>query len=264
MGLIQTIKPAAEPLAVAEAREHLNIDGTDSDDQITAMIKAARTYVDTVCRRQLVIATWKLTLDEFPDVIRPSTPPLVSVTSLQYLDSNGDTQSLTEDTDFQVDTASEPGRILPCWGEVWPTTRNDIDAVTLTYVCGYATPFSANATTDICTWSGRNPTDGDSYVLTNSGGDLPAGLSANTMYYVRDASGATCKWAATAGGSAIDLTDAGTGTHFVGAIPENALAAIKLMLGDMYEHRDAQTEVKVVPNVTVDRLLWSARFVEAG
>lgn len=51
--------------------------------------------------------------------------------------------------------------------------------------------------------------------LFNDGGSLPAGLSADTDYYVVSASGSTFKLAATRGGAAINITDAGTGTHYV-------------------------------------------------
>lgn len=42
---------------------------------------------------------------------------------------------------------------------------------------------------------------------------LPAGLAASTPYYIRDVTATTCKLALTPGGAAIDITDAGTGTH---------------------------------------------------
>lgn len=49
--------------------------------------------------------------------------------------------------------------------------------------------------------------------LANYGGALPAPLVANTPYFVKTASAGVYTLAATAGGSAIDLTDAGTGRH---------------------------------------------------
>jgi len=49
-------------------------------------------------------------------------------------------------------------------------------------------------------------------VFAEGAGTLPTGLSANTTYYVRSASGSTLKFATTAGGSAIAYTDAGSGT----------------------------------------------------
>lgn len=54
--------------------------------------------------------------------------------------------------------------------------------------------------------------DGDPIRLTTTG-TLPSGFAINTTYYVRDASGESFKLAATLGGAAIPLTDAGSGYH---------------------------------------------------
>lgn len=76
------------------------------------------------------------------------------------------------------------------------------------------TAFTADPGTDFITSAAHGLSDGDAIVLTNSGGGLPAGLSANTFYYVRDKTTDTFKVATTIGGSAIDITTAGTGTHY--------------------------------------------------
>ncbi|MCB1091757.1 MAG: hypothetical protein KDL87_09515, partial [Verrucomicrobiae bacterium] len=59
-----------------------------------------------------------------------------------------------------------------------------------------------------------NLIDGDTFVLTTDG-TLPGGLSANTIYYVRDMdlNNNRFRVAATRGGAAIDILDAGTGNH---------------------------------------------------
>lgn len=55
--------------------------------------------------------------------------------------------------------------------------------------------------------------NGDSVVLTSTG-TLPSPLTEGTVYYVRDVvPGVSYKLAETKGGPAIDITDAGTGTH---------------------------------------------------
>lgn len=84
--------------------------------------------------------------------------------------------------------------------------------------------FTANATGDtIIVANGTAPANGTAILVTSSGGDVPAPLTLSdtgpqgslTAYYVRDrdANGQTFKLAATSGGSAIDLTGNGTGTH---------------------------------------------------
>lgn len=79
--------------------------------------------------------------------------------------------------------------------------------------------FTAVAATDLITKVAHGYSTGDRVQLTNSGGALPAGLSAATTYYVIRVSADTFKLAtsdtlATAG-TAVDLTGAGTGTHSV-------------------------------------------------
>jgi len=68
------------------------------------------------------------------------------------------------------------------------------------------------ATSDVVTFATLTPIDGMKVQVASST-TLPAGLSASTTYYTRDSSGSTCKLAATLGGSAIDITSTGTGTH---------------------------------------------------
>ena len=68
------------------------------------------------------------------------------------------------------------------------------------------------ATTDIITDVAHGLLDGDIVVLTTTD-TLPAGLSLETNYYVRDKADDTFKVALTSGGTAVDITDTGAGTH---------------------------------------------------
>jgi uncharacterized phiE125 gp8 family phage protein len=263
----QTIAPHAEPLALQEVKDHLRIDGDLEDAHLTALISAARGWVEGFWGRQLVASTFKLTLDAFPaenGAIVLLNPPLIGVTSITYVDTAGSTQTLST-SDYTVDTESEPGRVVPAYNEDWPDTREQINAVAITYTAGYAASFTAVAATDVCTISGRTLADGDVVRVSNSGGALPVGLSVNTDYYVRDYASQTFKLAASSGGSAINLTDAGTGTNFVGVVPAKAIQAMKLLIGHSYENREA---VAVEQGVTVSKipmavesLLWQDRIV---
>lgn len=72
--------------------------------------------------------------------------------------------------------------------------------------------FTGIASTDVLTIPGYTPVDTTRVVLkTVRGSTLPTGLSADTIYFIRDSSGATCKLATTSGGTAIDLTADGAG-----------------------------------------------------
>lgn len=82
------------------------------------------------------------------------------------------------------------------------------------YERGSASTFTANASTDTLTASDHQLADGARVRLTTTG-TLPAGLSTGTDYYVIERTGDTFQLAATEGGSAIDVTDTGSGTHTV-------------------------------------------------
>lgn len=69
------------------------------------------------------------------------------------------------------------------------------------------------ATTDILTSILHGLTDGD-IIFFSTTNTLPTGLTVNTPYYVRDATGNTFKVALTSGGVAVDITSTGTGTHY--------------------------------------------------
>lgn len=72
--------------------------------------------------------------------------------------------------------------------------------------------FVATATDDVFTSAGHGYSDGMSVALLAPGtGSLPSGVSADTIYYVRDAATNTFKLAASPGGAAINLTVDGAG-----------------------------------------------------
>lgn len=140
MALSLVTAPTSEPVGLAEIKDHLRIDGDAEDNLLNVCIRAARIYAETYLRRQLVTATWRLTLDCFPCwTIEVPLPPLVSVATLTYLDTGGVSTVLTENTHFIKDIYSEPGRITPAYGTNWPATRGVLNSVTLTYVAGYGT-----------------------------------------------------------------------------------------------------------------------------
>ncbi len=259
MQLIQTIAPTAEPVAASVLRDHCSITGTDHDTALAAFGQAARRYVELFTQRQLVAAMWQLRLDRYwSGSLWLPYPPLLAVTSVQYVDTDGNTQTETASV-YDVDANGLVGRVMLGYSQSWSSPRSHPNAVIVTFRAGFAIPFTAVAGTDVLTWSGHTPTDGERVRLSNSGGALPAGLSTLTDYFVIEADGSTCKLSTTSGGSKVDITDAGTGTHFVGVVPEPIVQAMKLLVGHWFEHRKGVSDVgtpKEVP-LAVKSLLWS-------
>jgi len=131
-----------EPVSTEEARKHLNITHTDDDAYIDVAIAAAVRWAQKYTSRQFINATYKLRLLGFPREIRLPKPPLSSVTSITYIDTDGTSQTLAS-TVYQTDQYTEPARICEAYGQSWPSTRPDIyNAVTVTYVAGYGSTGS--------------------------------------------------------------------------------------------------------------------------
>lgn len=88
----------------------------------------------------------------------------------------------------------------------------DNQKVTLPLVIAAIT-VTATAATDKINAAGHGLSDGTpGYVETT--GTLPGGLLADTIYYLRDAATNDFKLSTTVGGSVVDITTAGTGTHY--------------------------------------------------
>jgi uncharacterized phiE125 gp8 family phage protein len=139
MGLVLITPPAEEPVSLAEAKLHLRVDVSDDDALINGLIQAARERAEDILRRALITQTWELTLDQFPsgDEIELPFPPLQSVASIKYTNSNGD-ESVFSSDDYIVDTAEEPGKVVLAYGSTWPSvTLYPTGAVAVRYVAGY-------------------------------------------------------------------------------------------------------------------------------
>ena len=65
--------------------------------------------------------------------------PLVSVTSITYVDIEGNPQTL-DPAKYRTSTAG--GTVEPAYNESWPSTRWLSDAVTFTYVAGHGSALT--------------------------------------------------------------------------------------------------------------------------
>ncbi len=135
----QTVAPTAEPLDIEEAKLHLRVTSDKENNLIAMLIKAARGAAESYTYRQLVTATFEWKLDRFPwnsEVLRPPSPPLITVGSITYVDQAGALQTFAS-SDYAVDTHSAPGRISLAHNVSWPDTRDIENSVTVTYNAGY-------------------------------------------------------------------------------------------------------------------------------
>lgn len=132
--------PSVEPITLADAKEHLRIEHDADNAFITTLIIVAREYIEKIAWRALVSQTWETLFCEFPisDYMVLPKGPLQSVTSVQYIDTLGATQTLDTSV-YEVDTKSKCGRVILKHMQGWPSYQLRWNAVTVTYVAGYGT-----------------------------------------------------------------------------------------------------------------------------
>lgn len=174
MSLVLVTPPSVEPLTAAEARARLNIGSEVTDAVLNAFISAARLMIDGAdgwLGRALVTQTWDLVLDHFegwnlprergfyggsyaygggassdygydPQRLRQyrhgiiiPLPPLQSVTSVKYIDTDGSEQTLDPVT-YVVEKGT-PSHIVLATGKTWPAVSTQPGSVVIRFVAGY-------------------------------------------------------------------------------------------------------------------------------
>ncbi len=98
--ITRVTQPAAEPLTLTDAKEHLReyLDGSVHDDVIAAFISAAREHAEIYCGRSWALATFAMRLDEFPCGAIELPPDVTAITSISYTTSSGDTATVASNT----------------------------------------------------------------------------------------------------------------------------------------------------------------------
>lgn len=139
--------PSVEPITAEDLRKHLRLPHNLEDAYLSAVAQAAREHAEQVTGRQLLTATWEARTSCFPaGGWELPKPPLLGVTSLKYLDDNGDEQTVAT-TVYRVETFEGPnprrGRVTLAYGQSWPTGRFLPGSVKLRYTAGYGASAAA-------------------------------------------------------------------------------------------------------------------------
>lgn len=139
--ITQSVAPVAEPVSLAEAKAWLRIDTADEDSLIGDLVTAAIRVCQQQTGKQFINATYVYRTRKFPGVADRLTlpnPPLSSVTSIQYVDTGGTTQTLNSSLYTVVaGTEWQAGYVIPIYSEQWPSLQGqDLDVI-VTYVSGF-------------------------------------------------------------------------------------------------------------------------------
>lgn len=140
MSLIQITAPTTTPISLVEVKRHLKIDSASENDNLTLYIQAVTANLDGRdgwLGRALTEQTWELRLDCFSECIKLPLPPLSSITSVKYTDTNGTTQTVSASDYRTIGGGFGPKILTTAYNVSWPTPRADHEAVQIRYVCGY-------------------------------------------------------------------------------------------------------------------------------
>jgi hypothetical protein len=262
-GLQIITAPQADPLSYADAVAQLRLDNSEEVDLVGGYISAAAAYCSDYLRRQLVQATYRLSLDGFPGqcewawgepsviptpklddpaIVLPN-PPLQRVLSITYVDTSGQMQTLSP-TAYYVDDQTEPARIMPAAGTSWPSALNQVNAVSVVYTAGWMVPVSL-ATDGTVSFADANVSEGDGFKLY---GSLPGSLSPSTTYYAINVTDTQCNLARTPSGSGLSFNGTGSGV-MLDRMPSVIRQAIRVLVTHFYENRgNSDTEVPAAVN----------------
>lgn len=127
------------PFTVAEAKANGRIENDAEDDVVEGCIKAALAYAEKWTGTAFQSQVWELVLDAFPDAsdeIEIPFGPVLSVTSVKYIDGDGIEQTTT---DYETDlTPGDRAWIIPIVD--WLTPMETVNAIVVRFVVGDTPP----------------------------------------------------------------------------------------------------------------------------
>ena len=161
--LVTSHAPSVEPLSLAEAKAHLRLEPSDDDDLVTALIQSARESCERFTGRALVERQLTLFLDAWPTAetsyeegwregplieavqrwIELPRPPLQAVEAVTIYDE-ADVGTSWAATNYFVDTASDPGRLVARSGVALPSPSRVANGIEIAYRAGYAADESGS------------------------------------------------------------------------------------------------------------------------
>ncbi len=142
--MFKLITAPDEMVTVDEAAEFMRAEFSESEETlIESLITASRIMCEEYLFRRIGVQTVELRDRGFPannaPIVLPA--PLISVTSIKYIDTNGNEQTLDHEEYAVSDSA--PGMIVPV--NSWPDTSDAGDSLQVRFVTGYSDPGESPA-----------------------------------------------------------------------------------------------------------------------
>lgn len=128
-----------ELVSLAELKTHLRIDSSDEDAYLPSLITAARIYCENYTSRTIGTKVLEGILDDFPfrNYIDLYESPVQSLTSIKYIDNNGD-ETTWNSSYYVTNLDIIPEKICPAYGQTWPSfVPYPSGAVRIRYTTGH-------------------------------------------------------------------------------------------------------------------------------
>ncbi|OKP79775.1 hypothetical protein BTE77_06705 [Ensifer adhaerens] len=136
-----TTAATTEPVSLEEAKRRLHVTYDDDDEDIRLMISSMRDHAEKYCNTRFASQTVEMKCDGFCDLARLPEAPVASVTSIAYLDTAGNNQTLA-DTVYELRNDGLEVAIVTKYAQQWPAIQLG-SRIVVTAVVGYATAPAA-------------------------------------------------------------------------------------------------------------------------
>jgi len=129
-------EPTTEPVTPEELRARMRTTSVEHDKQLQQLISAARKTIELVWIRQAIMNQTCVDKFGYFAEFELRWSPAVSITSIQYVDNDGTTQTLSTDV-YELGNNNGVGVVRLKFGQSWPNARTHPDSIVITYVAGF-------------------------------------------------------------------------------------------------------------------------------
>jgi uncharacterized phiE125 gp8 family phage protein len=136
---------AALPVTVQEAKLHCrmitdiaDVSFTGDDALFSSLIGAATLEAEHLMGRSVMPQKWQVTLGAFAQCIDLQRPPVTAVDSVKYVNASGVLTTVDPSVYQLVGVGEYTSRVVPAYGQAWPTPRAQAEAVQIVFSTGYA------------------------------------------------------------------------------------------------------------------------------
>jgi uncharacterized phiE125 gp8 family phage protein len=133
---------AQEPINLEQAKLQCKIapEISTSNEQLQRLIVSARRIVETDYATVCYTGSFTWQQSCFPSrdfLLLPDVRPITAITSIVYTAADG-TATTWSSSEYGLHSGASTPHVGLKYGYTWPTTRGDINGITITYVAGFA------------------------------------------------------------------------------------------------------------------------------